>query len=138
MEETVQLTKYEQRNITDSVERYFFSLEDFDDFCETVRKNFKELEEIKAPDTDVCFCIDSSSYSEYGETYTDISFLFEYQIPLTKEDIEQEMKEKQINADKDKVFNELIGKLSTNSIGSIMQNDDLREMYLNGVLKFDF
>lgn len=124
--------QYEKLNITNDLTTYFESKEDFIDFSNKVIKNFEELELKNYKD--VTFYINVNSYAEYGDYYHDVSFDFEYQRELTQ----NELNEKQIKIKKEKenekIFSELVGKLSSNSIGSIIHNEDLRKLYLEGNL----
>lgn len=124
--------QYEKLNITNDLTTYFESKEDFIDFSNKVIKNFEELELKNYKN--VTFYINVNSYAEYGDYYHDVSFDFEYQRELTQ----NELNEKQIKIKKEKenekIFSELVGKLSSNSIGSIIHNEDLRKLYLEGNL----
>ena len=123
----------ESLDITDELSYYFESIEEFKNFYTSVEQHWKSLQ--NQGYTGINFNIYASLYSEYDDYYTDIKFYFDYNRSLTEEEL-AEIKAKRIKREEqDKVHRELVGKLSTNSIGSIMQNDDLRKLYLEGKIK---
>lgn len=112
---------------------YFNEIEEFTEFYETIKYKWLELKNKNY--TDITFNIDTNCYEEYGEDFTDVQYSFTFERELTAEELEQEQKFLRNSEENDKIFSELCGKLSTNSIGSIIQNDDLKALYLNGQIK---
>ena len=121
---------YESWDITDNFCTYFESTEEWTEFYCRIQEQFEDLE--NRGYTDICFDISSERYSEYGEEYSDVKLRFNYTRQVTPEELIAEQKEKAKDEEDNKIFSELCGKLSTNSIGSILHNEDLRELYLNG------
>ena len=121
---------YESLDITDNFCTYFESTEEWTEFYCKIQEQFEDLE--NRGYTDICFDISSERYSEHGEEYSDVKLRFNYTRNVTPEEIAEEQKEKAKDEEDNKIFSELCGKLSTNSIGSILHNEDLRELYLNG------
>lgn len=121
---------YESLDITDNFSTYFESTEEWSEFYSKILEEFQNLE--KKGYTDIYFDISSERYSEYGEEYSDVKLRFNYTRAVTPEEFAEEQKEKAKDEEDNKIFSELCGKLSTNSIGSILHNEDLRELYLNG------
>lgn len=126
---------YEELDITfeEGITTYFERPEEWTEFYCKILEQFENLE--KRGYKDICFNIDTGHYTEYGETYSNVKLVFNYTRELTKLELLKEEKEKAKNLEDEKIFSELCGKLSTNSIGSIIQNDDLRKLYLDGNIK---
>lgn len=126
---------YEELDITfeDGINVYFERPEEFTEFYCRILERFENLE--KRGYKDICFNIDTAQYSEYGETYSNVKLVFNYTRELSELELSKEQEEKEKKLEDEKIFSELCGKLSTNSIGSIMQNDDLRKLYLEGNIK---
>ena len=112
---------------------YFDTVEEWTEFYESIKERFEDLQERNF--TNICFRFDTNSSSEYEDVYTDVRLVFSWERELTADELEQEQKFLRNSEENDKIFSELCGKLSTNSIGAIMQNDDLRKLYLNGQIK---
>lgn len=125
-------TRYEELDITNEVgvSTYFERPEEWTEFYCRIQECFENLE--KRGYKNINFNITSSTYTEYGDSYTDVRYVFNYERELTKIELLKEQKEKDKKKEDEKIFSELCGKISTNSIGSIMQNDDLRKLYLEG------
>lgn len=125
-------TRYEELDITNEVgvSTYFESQGEWTEFHNRIQEYFENLE--KRGYKNINFNITSSTYTEYGDSYTDVRYVFNYERELTKIELLKEQKEKDRKGEDEKIFSELCGKISTNSIGSIMQNDDLRKLYLEG------
>lgn len=121
---------YESLDITDNFCTYFENVEEWSEFYCRILEEFKNLE--NRGYTDICFDISSKRYSEYGDEYSDVKLMFNYTREVTPEEFAKEQKEKARDEEDSKIFSELCGKLSTNSIGSILHNEDLRELYLKG------
>ena len=66
--------KYEELNVTDDLEYYFTSKEEFKDFSDKVLKKFNDLE--KQNFKNINFNINSRYYTEYGEIYPLLDFIF--------------------------------------------------------------
>ena len=126
---------YEELVITfdEGITTYFERPEEWTEFYCKILERFEAL--AKKGYKDICFNIDTGHYSEYGETYSNVKLVFNYTRELTKIELLKEQKEKDKKKEDEKIFSELCGKLSTNSIGSIIQNDDLRKLYLEGNIK---
>ena len=77
--------KYEELNVTDDLEYYFTSKEEFKDFSDKVLKKFNDLE--KQNFKNINFNINSRYYTEYGEIYPLLDFIFEYERELTQQEI---------------------------------------------------
>ena len=123
----------ETLDITEELSYYFESIEEFKNFYTSVEQHWKSLQNQEY--TGITFNINTNTYSEYGDSYTDIQFYFDYNRSLTEKEL-AEIEAKRIKREEqDKVHRELVGKLSSNSIGSIMQNDDLRKLYLEGKIQ---
>lgn len=121
---------YDNLNISNDVQTYFESKEEFIEFSNKIINHFDDLEKLGYKNINLN--IDASTYSEYGEVYPQLSINFEYEREQTQEEIDEENKkleEKKINK---KIKQELLGKLSNHSIGSIIFNDDLKKLYLDG------
>ncbi len=125
-------TRYEELDITNEVgvSTYFERPEEWSEFYCKIKEYFENLE--KRGYKNINFNITSSTYTEYGDSYTDVRYVFNYERELTKIELLKEQKEKDRKKEDEKIFSELCGKISTNSIGSITQNDDLRKLYLEG------
>lgn len=121
---------YESLDITDNFCTYFENAEEWTEFYCRILEEFENLE--NRGYTDICFDISSERYSEYGDEYSDVKLRFNYTREVTPEERAEEQKEKAKDEEDSKIFSELCGKLSTNSIGSILHNEDLRELYLSG------
>ena len=123
---------YEELVITfdEGITTYFERPEEWTEFYCKILERFEAL--AKKGYKDICFNIDTGHYSEYGETYSNVKLVFNYTRELTKIELLKEQKEKDKKKEDERIFSELCGKLSTNSIGSIIHNDDLRELYLEG------
>lgn len=126
---------YEELDITfeDGINLYFERPEEFTEFYCKILEQFENLE--KRGYKDICFNIDTGQYSEYGETYSNVKLVFNYTRELSELELSKEQEQKEKKLEDEKIFSELCGKLSTNSIGSIMQNEDLRKIYLEGNIK---
>lgn len=123
---------YEELDITYSIDggTYFERPEEWTEFYCKILEQFENLE--RKGYKDICFNIDVGHYSEYGENYSGVKLVFNYTRELTKIELLKEQKEKDKKREDEKIFSELCGKLDTNSIGSIIHNDDLRKLYLEG------
>lgn len=121
---------FEELDVTDYYNTYFDYIEEIDEFCCKIKEQFEDLE--RRNYKNVCFRFDIHSYTEYEDTYTDVRLIFSWERELSDDEIQKEQNEKAKKLEDEKIFSELCGKLSTNSIGSIMQNDDLRKLYLEG------
>ena len=124
---------YESLNITDNFSTYFESAEEWTEFYCRILEQFEDLG--KKGYKDICFNITAERYSEYGESYSDVKLVFDYTRELTEKELNEEQEIQQTREEDEKIFSELCGKLSTNSIGSILQNSDLRKLYLDGKIK---
>lgn len=125
---------FEELDVTDYCNTYFDSPEELDVFCSQIKEKFNDL--IYRNYSNICFRFDTNSYTEYEDSYSDVRFVFSWERELTTEEILKEEKEQIKREEDEKIFSELCGKLSTNSIGSIIQNSDLRKLYLEGNIKF--
>ena len=123
----------ETLDITDELSYYFESIEEFKNFYTSVEQHWKSLQTQEYDG--ITFNIHANNYSEYGDSYTDIQFYFDYNRLLTEQELAEIEANRIKREEQDKVHRELIGKLSSNSIGSIMQNDDLRKLYLEGKIQ---
>lgn len=127
------MTKSETLNVNNELTTYFESKEEITEFYVKIIELYEDLE--KRNMKNINFHIKPSSYSEYGDTYLDVIYNFEYERDLSEEEIKKnELKEK-INLENQTITNQLAGKLSNNSIGSILHNEDLRQLYLAGKIK---
>lgn len=125
--------EYEELDITDKLYTYFDNVEDIELFTQIIINEFNTLKTLNYEN--IQFVIEPRSYSEYGDSYTDIRYVFSYDRDLTEDELKLEELEKQKQEQDNKIFTELVGKLSTNSIGSIIANEDLRQLYLEGKIK---
>ena len=116
--------RFESLDVTNDLPNSFERLEDWTAFYIQVQEKWEELE--KKDYRNIHFEI-------YGDCH--IEYTFTYERILSEEEISKENAEKLKKEEQDKVFSELCGKLSTNSIGAIIQNDDLKALYLNGQIK---
>lgn len=123
----------EELDVTDQHNTYFDTVEEWTEFYESIKEKFEDLQERNF--TNICFRFDTNSYSEYEDTYTDVRLVFSWERELTDEESQAEQEIQQTREEDERIFSELCGKLSTNSIGSIMANDDLRKLYLEGNIK---
>ena len=121
---------YDSLDITNDVQTYFESKEEFIEFSNKILKTFDDLE--KSGYKNINLNIDAKTYSEYGETYPYLNVSFDYEREQTKEEIAEENKRLEIENLNKQIQNELVGKLSSNSIGAIIFNDDLKKLYLDG------
>ena len=119
--------------ILSDLDFYFNEIEEFTEFYETIKDKWLELKNKNY--TDIIFNIDIDCYTEYGDDLTDVQYSFTFERELTYEELEQEQKILRNSEENDKIFSELCGKLSTNTIGAIIQNDELKALYLNGQIK---
>lgn len=119
--------------ILNDLDFYFNEIEEFTEFYETIKDKWLELKNKNY--TDIIFNIDIDYYTEYGDDLTDVQYSFTFERELTYEELEQEQKFLGNSEENDKIFSELCGKLSTNTIGAIIQNDELKALYLNGQIK---
>lgn len=126
---------YEELDITfeDGMTTYFERPEEWIEFYCKILEQFENLE--KRGYKDICFNISPYSYTEYGDSYTDVKLVFNYTRELSELELLNQQKQEAKKLEDEKIFSELCGKLSTNSIGSIMQNEDLRKLYLEGDIK---
>ena len=126
---------YEELDVSNSegMTTYFERPEEWTEFYCRVQEQYEELQ--KKGYKNITFSINSSSYTEYGDSYTDVRYFFNYERNLSNEEIQKAQKQAAKKLEDEKIFSELCGKLSTNSIGSIMQNEDLRKLYLQGSIK---
>lgn len=124
---------YESLDITDNFSTYFESVEEWTEFYCRIMEQFEDLG--KKGYKDICFNITAERYSEYGESYSDVKLVFDYTREVTPQELIKEQQEKVKKEEDEKIFSELCGKLSTNSIGAIIQNPDLRKLYLNGKIQ---
>lgn len=121
---------YDNLNISNDVQTYFESKEEFIEFSNKIINHFDDLEKLGYKNINLN--IDASTYSEYGEVYPQLSINFEYEREQTQEEIDEENKKLEEEKINKKIQQELLGKLSNNSIGSIIFNDDLKQLYLDG------
>ena len=112
---------------------YFDTVEEWTEFYESIKERFEDLQERNF--TNICFRFDTNSSSEYEDVYTDVRLVFSWERELTEEELQAVQEIQQTRKEDEIIFSELCGKLSTNSIGAIMQNDDLRKLYFNGQIK---
>ena len=124
---------FEDLDVTDQHNTYFDTVEEWTEFYESIKENFEDLRERNF--TNICFRFDTNSSSEYEDSYTDVRLVFSWERELTEEELQAEQEIQQTREEDERIFSELCGKLSTNSIGSIMANDDLRKLYLDGKIK---
>ena len=124
---------YESLDITDNFCTYFESTEEWTEFYNRIQEQFEDLR--KKGYKDICFNINAERYSEHGESYSDVKLVFDYTRELTEKELKELKEIQQTREEDEKIFSELCGKLSTNSIGSIMANEDLRKLYLEGNIK---
>ena len=124
---------FEELDVTDYYNTYFDYPEEIDDFCSSIKEKFEDLKQRNY--NNICFRFDTSSYTEYGDTYTDVRLIFSWERELSEEEIQKTKKQEAKKLEDEKIFSELCGKLSTNSIGSIIHNEDLRKLYLQGRIK---
>ena len=124
---------FEELDVTDYYKTYFDYPEEIDEFCCKIKEKFEDLKQRNY--INICFRFDTSSYTEYEDTYTDVRLIFSWERVLSDEEIQKAQKEELKKEEDEKIFSELCGKLSTISIGSIIQNDDLRKLYLEGNIK---
>lgn len=124
---------FEELDITDNTYLEFQNTDEIQHFCNSMKAKFKELEDKGYKN--IYFYIDSEQSYEYGESYSSIKLKFNYERALTKEELQIMQNEDTKREEDEKIFDELCGKLSTNSIGSIINNEDLRQLYLDGKIK---
>lgn len=124
---------FEELDVTDRHNTYFDTVEEWTEFYESIKERFEDLQERNF--TNICFRFDTNSYSEYEDVYTDVRLVFSWERELTEEELQAEQEIQQTREEDERIFSELCGKLSTNSIGSIISNDDLRKLYLEGNIK---
>ena len=126
---------YEELDITfeDGINVYFERPEEFTEFYCKILERFEDLQERNF--TNICFRFDTNSSSEYEDVYTDVRLVFSWERELTEEELQAVQEIQQTRKEDERIFSELCGKLSTNSIGSIMSNEDLRKLYLEGNIK---
>ena len=124
---------FEELDVTDQHNTYFDTVEEWSEFYKSIKEIFEDLQERNF--TNICFRFDTNSYSEYEDTYTDVRLIFSWERELTDEESQAEQEIQQTREEDERIFSELCGKLSTNSIGSIISNDDLRKLYLEGNIK---
>ena len=86
----------ETLDITDELSYYFESIEEFKNFYTSVEQHWKSLQTQEYDG--ITFNIHANNYSEYGDSYTDIQFYFDYNRLLT----EQELAEIEANRIKEK------------------------------------
>lgn len=124
---------YDKLDITNDLQTYFESKEEFIEFSNKILEHFDNLEKLGYQNINLN--MNANTYSEYGEQYPYLSIQFDYEREETQQEIDEEnnkIEEDKINK---QITNELVGKLSSNSIGSIIFNDDLRQLYLDGKIK---
>lgn len=124
---------FEELDVTDQHNTYFDTVKEWVDFSNRIKDQFEDLQERNF--TNICFRFDTNSYSEYEDAYTDVRLVFSWERELTEEELQAEQEIQQTREEDKRIFSELCGKLSTNSIGSIISNDDLRKLYLEGNIK---
>ena len=124
---------FEELDVTDQHNTYFDTVEEWSEFYESIKERFEDLQERNF--TNICFRFDTNSYSEYGDTYNDVRLIFDFTRELTEEELRAEQEITRKRTEDERIFSELCGLLSTNSIGSIMANDDLRKLYLDGKIQ---
>jgi hypothetical protein len=124
---------FEELDVTDQHNTYFDTVKEWVDFSNRIKDQFEDLQERNF--TNICFRFDTNSYSEYEDAYTDVRLVFSWERELTEEELQAEQEIQQTREEDERIFSELCGKLSTNSIGSIISNDDLRKLYLEGNIK---
>ncbi len=124
---------FEELDVTDQHNTYFDTVEEWTEFYESIKERFEDLQERNF--TNICFRFDTNSSSEYEDVYTDVRLVFSCERELTEEELQAEQEIQQTREEDERIFSELCGKLSTNSIGSIISNDDLRKLYLEGNIK---
>lgn len=124
---------FEELDVTDQHNTYFDTVEEWTEFYESIKERFEDLQERNF--TNICFRFDTNSSSEYEDVYTDVRLVFSWERELTEEELQAVQEIQQTRKEDERIFSELCGKLSTNSIGSIMSNEDLRKLYLEGNIK---
>lgn len=124
---------YDNLDITNDLQTYFESKEEFIEFSNKILEKFDNLEKLEYKNINLN--MDARTYSEYGEQYPYLSIYFEYEREETQEEIDLEIKKLEEEKINKQITDELIGKLSSNSIGSIIFNNDLRQLYLDGKIK---
>lgn len=122
--------KYDQLDISNEFNTYFETKEEFLEFSNKVLEKYNDLE--KQNFKNINFNINARYYNEYGEIYPFLELVFEYERDLTQEEINIKTKEEKENEIDLQILKELNGKLSSNSIGSIINNEDLKKLYLEG------
>ena len=122
--------KYDQLDISNEFNTYFESKEEFLEFSNKILEKYNDLE--KQNFKNINFNINARYYNEYGEIYPFLELVFEYERDLTQEEINIKTKEEKENEIDLQILKELNGKLSSNSIGSIINNEDLKKLYLEG------
>ncbi len=122
--------KYDQLDISNEFNTYFETKEEFLEFSNKVLEKYNDLE--KQNFKNINFNINARYYNEYGEIYPFLELVFEYERDLTQEEINIKAKEEKENEIDLQILKELNGKLSSNSIGSIINNEDLKKLYLEG------
>lgn len=125
--------KYDQLDISNEFNTYFESKEEFLEFSNKILEKYNDLE--KQNFKNINFNINARYYNEYGETYPFLELVFEYERDLTQEEINIKTKEEKENEIDLQILKELNGKLSSNSIGAIINNEDLKKLYLEGKIK---
>ena len=125
--------KYDQLDISNEFNTYFESKEEFLEFSNKILEKYNDLE--KQNFKNINFNINARYYNEYGETYPFLELVFEYERDLTQEEINIKAKEEKENEIDLQILKELNGKLSSNSIGAIINNEDLKKLYLEGKIK---
>ena len=124
--------RYETLDVTNDLSSYFERKEDIHEFYCKVLEMYENLE--KQNFKDIVFEMKPSYYRDYEDTFAELNFIFEYRRELTKEELEKEKNKEKIDLENKQIVSELVGKLSSNSIGSIIHNEDLRQLYLDGKL----
>lgn len=124
--------RYETLDVTNDLSSYFERKEEFHEFYCKVLEFYEDLE--KKNFKDITFEIKPGYYKDYDDTFAELNFIFEYKRELTNEELNIEKNKEKIDLENKKIVSELVGKLSSNSIGSIIHNEDLRKLYLEGNL----
>lgn len=120
----------ETLDLTNELNQYFESKEEFKEFSDKVLKTFDDLE--AQGFSDISFDLAHSYYSDYEDTYSHLRMEFYYNREITLEEEVLLLDKKRVELENKKICEELSDKMSSNSIWSIINNEDLKKMYLDG------
>lgn len=114
---------------------YFESIEEFEEYSDIVKKQFKELKDNGYKE--ITFRVAPGIYSEYGEDYPYLSVFFDTYREKNKQELDKEKLEKKANKKLEKAINELNGKIPDEAIFTISHCPSLLQLYLDGKLNFN-